>query len=117
MIADDIESVRDTLKDVILSGKHELVAEAVDGVDTLKKFHSIKPDVLLLDITMPKKDGVATLKEIMKSTPAAKVIMITAHDDMGLIQDCITAGASAYIVKPFHPDEVLKSISFAFEEK
>ena len=117
MIADDSESVRLTLRDMVEAGKHKVVAEAVDGIDTLEKFDSIKPDVLLLDIAMPKKDGMETLIELMKFNPKSKVIMITAHDDMDLIENCIKAGALAYITKPFNTDDILQAVSYAFEEK
>ncbi|MBI5859405.1 MAG: response regulator transcription factor [Nitrosarchaeum sp.] len=117
MIADDSELVRDTLRDMLELGKHQVISEAVDGVDTLEKFNSTKPDVLLLDIAMPKKDGVETLIQIMKSNPDAKVIMITAHYDMELIENCIKMGALAYVSKPFTTDDILHSISYAFEEK
>ncbi len=117
MIADDSESVRLTLRDMVEVGKHKVVAEAVDGIDTLEKFDSIKPDVLFLDIAMPKKDGMETLIELMKSDSKPKVIMVTAHDDMDLIENCIKVGALAYITKPFNTDDILNAISFAFEEK
>ncbi|MFQ5476044.1 MAG: response regulator [Nitrosopumilus sp.] len=117
MIADDSESVRLTLKDMVEAGKHKVIAEAVDGYDTLEKFDLIKPDVLLLDVAMPKKDGMETLVELMKYNPKAKVVMITAHDDMDLIENCIKVGALAYITKPFNTDEIIQAISFAFEEK
>jgi len=117
MIADDSEQVRLTIRDMVEAGKHKVVAEAVDGIDTLEKFDSIKPDILFLDVAMPKKDGMETLIEIMKSNPKSKVIMITALDDMELIQNCIKVGALAYITKPFNTDDILQAISFAFEEK
>lgn len=117
MIADDSESVRLTLRDMVEAGKHKVVAEAVDGIDTLEKFDSVKPDVLLLDVAMPRKDGMETLIELMKNDSKPKVIMITAHDDMDLIQNCIKVGALAYITKPFNTDEILNAISFAFEEE
>jgi len=117
MIADDSEDIRNVLKDMMLIGRHELVAEAVDGIDTLDKFNSVKPDVLLLDIAMPKKDGLTALRELKKTNPDAKVIMITAYSEMSLIQECVKEGALAYISKPFDTDEVLKSILFALEEK
>ena len=117
MIADDSESVRFTLRDMVEAGKHKVVAKAVDGVDTLEKFDSIKPDILFLDVAMPKKDGMETLIELMKKDSKPKVIMITAHDDMDLIQNCIKVGALAYITKPFNTDDILNAISFAFEEK
>ena len=117
MIADDSESVRSTLRDMVEAGKHKVVAEADDGIDTQEKFNSAKPDVLLLDVAMPKKDGMETLIELMKNNPKAKVIMITAHDDMELIENCIKAGALAYITKPFNTDDILQAVAFAFEEK
>jgi len=117
MIADDSETVRSTLRDMLEAGKHKVVAEAVDGIDTLEKFTSTKPDVLLLDIAMPKKDGMETLIELMKYNPKAKVIMITAHDDMELIENCVKVGALAYITKPFDTDDILHAVSYAFEEK
>lgn len=117
MIADDSESVRLTLKDMVEAGKHKVVAEAVDGIDALEKFDSVKPDVLLLDVAMPKKDGLETLVEIIKYNPQAKVVMITAHDDMDLIENCIKVGALAYITKPFNTDDIIQVISYAFEEQ
>ena len=117
MIADDSEEVRLTLRDMVEAGKHKVVAEAVDGIDTLEKFDSIKPDILFLDVAMPKKDGMETLIELMKSNPKPKVIMVTALDDMDLIENCIKVGALAYITKPFNTDDILQAISFAFEEK
>ncbi len=117
MIADDSESVRGTLRDMLEAGKHQVVAEAVDGDDTLVKFSSTKPDVLLLDVAMPKKDGMETLIKIMESNPKARVIMLTALDDMELIENCVKAGALAYITKPFNTDEILKSISYAYKEQ
>ncbi len=117
MIADDSELVRLTLKDMLEAGKHKIVAEAVDGIDTLEKFDSAKPDVLFLDIAMPKKDGMETLVELLKNNPKAKVVMITAHDDMELIENCTKTGALAYITKPFDIDEILQAVSYVFEEK
>jgi len=111
------EAVRGILRDMVEAGKHKVVAESVDGIDTLEKFDSAKPDVLLLDIAMPKKDGLETLIELMKNIPKPKVVMITALDGMDLIENCIKVGALAYITKPFNTDDILQAISYAFEEK
>ncbi len=116
MIVDDSKAIRNLLKDMLLAGKHEVVAEAVDGIDAIEKFSTIKPDVLLLDVAMPNKDGLTTLKEIKKTNLNAKVIMVTVREEMDIIQDCVAAGALAYIIKPFDTEEVLKSISFVLEE-
>jgi len=116
MIADDSKAIRIMLKDIILNGKHELVAEAADGAEAVEKFVDLKPDVLLLDLVLPKKDGLTALKKIKEINPNAKIIMITVLDNKQMIQDCISAGAQAYITKPFTADDVLKSISFAVKE-
>jgi len=116
MIADDSKAIRILLKDIILNGKHELVAEAADGAEAVEKFVDLKPDVLLLDLVLPKKDGLTALKKIKEINPNAKIIMITVLDNKQMIQDCISAGAQAYITKPFTADDVLKSISFAVKE-
>jgi len=71
------------------------------------------PDVLLLDVAMPKKDGISALKEIMSSKPDAKIIMITADENLSTIHQSAEAGAQAYIVKPFSFDEVLTAITMA----
>jgi len=117
MIADDSESIRLVLRDIAEIGKHNVVAEAIDGIDAIEKFDTVKPDVLLLDMSMPKKDGMETLVEIRKHNPKAKVVMITAHNDVDLIENCIKLGASAYITKPFNTDDILQVISHTFEEK
>ena len=74
-----------------------------------------KPDVLFLDIAMTKKDGKAALAEIMAAHPDAKVVMVTALDDMDTIQECTAKGAVAYIVKPFNLDDIKRAISVALD--
>jgi len=65
MIADDSDAIRMVLKDILDIGHHELVAEVANGLDAVEKFNESKPDLLLLDMAMPKKDGVYALKEIL----------------------------------------------------
>ncbi len=111
MVADDSESIRVLLRDVIAMGKHELVAEAVDGQDTIDKFNKFKPDVLLLDLAMPKKDGITVLREIMPKNPELKVIVVTANGTEKIISECMDAGATDYVAKPFQPNEILEKIT------
>jgi two-component system chemotaxis response regulator CheY len=116
MVAEDSDSIRLLLKDLLKLGNHEVVAEAVNGMDAMKKFNDVKPDVLLLDIAMPKKDGLETIKEIMAVNPNAKIVMITASDNLETITQCTEQGALAYLVKPFDSDQVLTSIAMALDE-
>ncbi len=114
MIAEDSEATRMMLKDIVETSGHKLVAEAKDGMETIEKMKSTHPEILLLDYRMPKKNGLDVLKEI-KNTNSTKVIMLTVSDEQELIQDCIQLGASAYLVKPFDYDMVIKAISYAIE--
>ncbi len=111
MIADDSDAIRMVLRDIIAIGKHECVAETANGLETIEQFRKIEPDLVLLDMAMPKKDGLAVLKEMMLIKPNAKVIMITATDNQSVIKQCITEGASAYILKPFNFAGVLDKIT------
>lgn len=111
LIADDSDAIRLVIKDILEIGKHSVIGEAIDGVDTIEKFTKLKPEILLLDLAMPKKDGLAVIKEIMAATPDAKIILITAADNPKIIDQCLKEGAKTYISKPFEFDKVLKIIS------
>lgn len=110
LIADDSDAIRMVLRDILAIGKHECASEAANGLDAVEQFRKTSPDVVLLDMAMPKKDGLAVLKEITSLKPAVKVIMITATDNQGIIKECIAEGASAYILKPFNFEDVLRKI-------
>lgn len=111
MIADDSDAIRLILKDILAIGKHTVVAEATNGEDAVNLFFKSSPDLLLLDLAMPKKDGLTVLKEIMGKNSEAKVVLITASDDQKIINQCLKIGASSSISKPFDFKEVLKQIN------
>lgn len=116
MIAEDSDATRLILRDSLQSGHHEIVAEARDGIETIEKFIATNPDVLLLDVSMPRKDGISALREIMLSKPDAKIIMITADDNLSTIHKSSEVGAQAYLTKPFSSEEVLTAITMALDE-
>lgn len=111
LIADDSDAIRMVLQDILSIGKYELAGEAVDGNEAVEKFIELQPDLLLLDLAMPKKDGLTVVKEIMEFYPEAKIVLITASDNQAIIKQCLDAGALASITKPFDFDKVLKVIS------
>jgi len=115
LIADDSDAIRLVLKDILLIGKHEIVAEASDGAEAIILYQQYNPQVLLLDLAMPKKDGLTVVKEIMDYDPNAKIILITASDDQKIIGQCIKSGAKSHISKPFDFNSVLKSITELLE--
>lgn len=110
MVADDSDAIRLVLQDILTIGKHEIVAEATNGAEAVEIFSQANPDVLLLDLAMPKKDGLTVVKEVMGKHPNAKIILITASDNQNVINECLKQGASAFISKPFDFDYVLKLI-------
>jgi two-component system chemotaxis response regulator CheY len=111
MIADDSDAIRLVLKDILSIGDHNIIGEAKDGAETVEIYSQINPDLLLLDLAMPKKDGLTVVKEIILQDPTAKIILITASDDQKIIQQCLDSGASSYVSKPFDFNNVLKVIS------
>jgi two-component system, chemotaxis family, chemotaxis protein CheY len=113
MIADDSIATRVLLKGIMQRGQHEIVDEASDGIEVIEKINRSKPDILLLDYSMPKKDGLSVIRKIKETNHSIRVVMITTSDDQKLIEDCVKAGAIAHITKPFETTTVLKAISYA----
>jgi two-component system, chemotaxis family, chemotaxis protein CheY len=79
----------------------------------VEQFQSLKPEVMTLDITMPEKDGLAALKEIIAMDPQARVVMCSALGQETKVLEAIKAGAKDFVVKPFQPDRVLSAIEKA----
>lgn len=111
MIVDDSDSIRLILKDILMIGKHNLVSELSSGINALEEYTKINPDVVLLDMAMPKKDGITVLKEIIEFKPSAKVIMISASDNQETVNECMKLGAIAYILKPFNFQDIIDMIN------
>lgn len=113
LIADDSNAIRLVLKDILAIGHHNVIGEAKDGNESIVMFEQLNPDLMLLDLAMPKKDGLTVVKEIMSLHPNAKIILVTASDDQKIISECLRYGATSYLSKPFNFNDVLKSINTA----
>lgn len=100
MIADDHEVVRRGLR-ALLEGRAgwQVVAEASDGRDVLKKCAELKPDVIVLDIAMPNLNGLEATRQLLKTDPGAKVLILTLHDSEQVIRDVLSAGARGFLLK------------------
>jgi two-component system chemotaxis response regulator CheY len=102
LIVDDASFMRSVLKDIIKSnGLASEIFEAGDGIEGVKRFLKIKPDLVTMDVNMPKADGIQALRAILKIDPTAKVIMISSVEEKHIVQDAIKLGARDYVVKPF----------------
>ena len=111
LIADDSDAIRLVLRDILSIGDHDVLSEACDGAEAVDMYKEHKPEILLLDLAMPKKDGLTVVKEVIQFDPNAKIILITASDDQKVIHQCMEQGAVSYISKPFDFNGVLKAIS------
>ena len=107
LIADDASFMRTVLKDILKSnGLATDIVEAPDGVEAVRQFIQHKPDLVTMDVNMPKADGIQALKGIMKVNPMARVIMVTSVEQKHVVQDAMKSGARDYIIKPFEKGNV-----------
>lgn len=101
LIVDDSLFVAKQLSQIITSSADfEIVGTAEDGLQAIEKFQELKPDLVTMDITMPKMDGITALEKILAIDPSAKVVMVSALGKEELIKKSLLAGAKNYIVKP-----------------
>jgi two-component system, chemotaxis family, chemotaxis protein CheY len=109
LVVDDAAFMRMRCSKLLSDNGFE-VAEAVDGSEALEKYKEHKPDAVLLDITMPNLDGIATLKELLKMDPGARVAMVTAMGQQSMVIEALKIGARDFVVKPFDADRVLAAV-------
>ena len=115
LITDDAPVIRLMLKDILEHYGYEIVAEASNGNQSVEQYKALKPDLVTMDITMPEKDGIQALAEILAFDPKARVVMVTAIDQRDSLMKAIKLGAVDYIVKPFEDDRVISAITKALE--
>ena len=110
LITDDALFMRVTLKNILVANGYEVTGEATNGAEAVDKYAALKPDLVLMDITMPIMDGITATRTIKNSDPNANVVMCTAMGQKNMVIEALQAGAKDFIVKPFQPDRVLQSI-------
>ena len=111
LLVDDAAFMRKMIKDTLTKNGYTDVFEAVDGADAVEKFAEIGPDLVFMDITMPNMDGLEALKAIRAKDGSANVVMCSAMGQESMVMDAVRSGAKDFIVKPFKPDRVLKTVS------
>lgn len=109
LIADDSTFTREILREV-LEGNHEIVGEAENGLQAVELFEEHAPDLVLMDIAMPHRDGIEATAEITERDGDANVIVCTSADQEEMIKEAIRAGARGYVTKPFDETSVLEAI-------
>lgn len=110
MIVDDAAFMRMMIKDILMKSGYEVIAEAENGKKALEKYKEVKPDLVMMDITMPDMDGITAVKELMKIDPHALIVMCSAMGQEAMVIEAIQSGAKDFIVKPFKADRVLEAL-------
>ena len=116
LIVDDSKTSRKFLRNMLEDAGHEIVSEAVNGVEGVEKFRLYKPDVVTMDITMPNLDGIDAVTEIMRIDPEAKIIMVTAAGQKNNVVEALKRGAVDFVQKPFDAEVIVEVIKKAMEE-
>jgi len=110
LIVDDAAFMRMMIKDILTKNGYEIAAEAENGQKAVEKYAESKPDLVLMDITMPEMDGIQALKKIKEIDAGANVIMCSAMGQQAMVIEAIQSGAKDFIVKPFQAERVLEAV-------
>ncbi len=116
MIADDHSLIREGLKQLLeFDGSIEIVGEASNGIECLERLNDFNPEVLLLDINMPEKNGIEVLKEMKSLGSPVKVLILTVHNELEYLMEAVEIGVDGYILKDSESSELKKAIQAVLE--
>ena len=110
LLVDDAAFMRMMIKEVLTKNGFEVVGEAENGAVAVEKYNELKPDLVIMDITMPELNGIEALKKIKGQHADARIIMCSAMGQQGMVIEAIQAGAKDFIVKPFQADRVCEAV-------
>jgi two-component system, NarL family, response regulator LiaR len=111
LIVDDITAIREGLAAILANYPDmEVIGQAADGIQAMEMINQDKPDVILLDLVMPRQDGLTTIPQIRESAPDARILVFTAHYENDLVYRAIKAGALGYLLKDATRDQLVQSV-------
>ncbi len=113
LLADDAPFIREVIANILKGSEFEIIGEAGDGVEALELASQRHPDVILMDIVMPKMSGIEASVEILKKLPHVKIIACSTIEQETMVMRALEAGCCGYVVKPFKADEILKALRSA----
>ena len=113
LLVDDLAFMRMVQRDILGKQGYEVVGEASDGIEGVKVYEALRPDLVLMDITMPNMNGLEAVRRILALDPQARIIICSALGQQKLILEAIQLGIKDFIVKPFKPERLLSAISKA----
>ena len=115
LIVDDASLARRIMRRTLTAAGHEVVAEASDGYGALREYEQCKPDIVMMDVTMPELDGVAASKQLLEIDPTARVIIVTSINRETVVQETIKHGVAAYVIKPYQGENLIRAIDEALD--
>jgi len=110
LITDDTAFMRMTLRNILEKNGYQVVGEAEDGQVAVDKYRELRPDLVTMDITMPRMDGITAIKKIMEIDSQAKIIVCSAMGQKALVIEALNAGARDFIVKPFQAERIVNAL-------
>jgi two-component system chemotaxis response regulator CheY len=110
LVVDDAVIIRKIIKDTVAKLGWEVVGEAGNGQEAIEQYQKLGPDAVTLDLVMPEHDGLHALRGIIKADPEAKVVVVSAIDQSGVLKDAFKAGAADFVVKPFDGDNLRNTL-------
>lgn len=116
LVVDDAAFMRMLLKDILGNGGFEIAGEATSGVEAVRKYKELQPDLVTMDILMPDMDGIQAVKEIKALDPNARIIMCSAMGQKEMVVEAIKAGAKDFITKPFQAERILETLEKTMKE-
>lgn len=116
LIVDDVAFVRKTLAEILTRAHYQVVGEAVDGEQAVQMYRQLRPDLVTMDMVMPKLSGIEAARKIIKADKEAKIIIVSAMGQENLVMEAINVGARDYLVKPFTSTELLKTVERALSD-
>jgi two-component system, chemotaxis family, chemotaxis protein CheY len=114
LVADDAPFIREIVRSVAERKGFVLIGEAIDGEDAVDQALRLRPDVILMDIIMPKKSGIEATAQIMSQLPETKIIAFSTADQEVMVMRALEAGCCSYLTKPFKSEELVEAIQSAF---
>lgn len=115
MLVDDTAFMRRMLRDILTKEGFEIVAEAQNGREAVEGYRETRPDLVVMDITMPEMDGIAAVREIIEEDPEARIMMCSALGQQEMVTESLEAGALDFVMKPFLPNKVLETVHKVLE--
>ena len=117
LVADDALIIRQIIKDMATKAGWTVVGEAANGQEAIERYRQLRPDAVTLDLVMPEHDGLYALQGIMKFDPQARVLLVSALEQRGVLKDAFKAGAADFLPKPFDKQNLQSTLAQLLPEE